>query len=175
MAGSRLTAILLFLAAAAPPVLAETYKWVDDKGVVNYSNAPPAAKAAKPQLIEERISTIAPDPSLGPAIAAMNARAARRAAYEEADYARRQGYMLAAQASYAGSYCPYGADCGMDYASPAYYYPYAYGGAIFYARSARQFPPHIMHHRASFPSGGRGAMHAGGRGAMHAGGRGSFR
>jgi hypothetical protein len=99
----------------------------------------------------------------------MNARAARRAEYEEADYARRQRYMLAAQASYAESYCPYGADCGMDYGAPAYYYPYAYGGAAFHARSVRHFPPHAMH-RAPFQSGGRVAMH-GRRSLMHTGGR----
>lgn len=41
----------------APALHAETYKWVDERGVVNYSNTPPpaAAKAAKP--IAERVST----------------------------------------------------------------------------------------------------------------------
>ena len=160
MVGRCLPAIVFFLAAAAPPVLAETYKWVDDKGVVNYSNAPPPAKAAKPQVIEERISIVAPDPSLGPAVAAMRARAARQQAYDEADYERRQRYMLAAQASYSGSYCPYGADCGMGYDTLAYY-PYSYGGRVFNA-AVRRHPPVVMHH-ASFRSGGRGTSR-GGRG-----------
>ena len=41
----------------APALHAETYKWVDERGVVNYSNTPPpaAARAAKP--IAERVST----------------------------------------------------------------------------------------------------------------------
>ncbi|HUN68923.1 MAG TPA: DUF4124 domain-containing protein [Burkholderiales bacterium] len=164
MAGRFLPAIAMIL-AIAPPVLGDTYKWVDAKGVVNYSNAPPPGQAAQKQVVEERISVIPPDPSIGAAVAAMNARAARRAAYDEADYAMRQRYMLAAQAGYGADYCAYGADCGMGYA-PAYYYPYAYGGAVFYARALRPHPPVVTHYRAAFHGGGRGAMH---------GGRGSFR
>ena len=163
--GHMLPILFSFLLVLAQDASADTfYKWVDEKGVVNYSNAPPPAQAAKPQVIEERISVIPPDPSVGAAVAAMNARAARRAAYDEADCAMRQRYMLAAQASYATDYCGYGADCGMGYA-PAYYYPYGYGGAVFYARGARHHPPAVTHHRVAFHSGG---------GAMR-GGRGSFR
>lgn len=159
----------MFLAAAAPPALAETYKWVDDKGVVNYSNKPPPAQAAKRQVVEERLSIVAPDPSLGPAIAAMNARAAQKAGYDEADWAMRQRFLLATQANYANASldCPYRADCGTDYAMPAYYY--AYSGAVFGA--ARRFPP-AAHHRPHVAHRGTGGMHA--KGAMHAG-RGSFR
>ena len=41
-------------------VTAATYKWIDDKGVVNYGNAPPAAARQVRQLDEEasRVSTI---------------------------------------------------------------------------------------------------------------------
>jgi hypothetical protein len=58
----RLLALALLLAPAAH---AETYKWVDERGVVNYSNTPPpaAAKAAA-KAIPERISTYEPDPSM---------------------------------------------------------------------------------------------------------------
>jgi hypothetical protein len=163
MIRSRLPAIILILAAAAPPALADTYKWVDEKGVVNYSNKPPPAAAAKQTLVAERVSVIAPDPSIGPAIAAMEARAARRAQYEEADFLQRQRYMLAAQASYGDSSCAYGSDCGMGY-DAAYYYPYGYPG-VFSAHSVRRFAPGVAHHhhRASFASGGRGGMR-GGRG-----------
>lgn len=162
MIRNRLPAIILILAAAAPPALADTYKWVDEKGVVNYSNKPPPAAAAKQKVVEERVSVIAPDPSIGPAIAAMEARVARRAQYEEADFLQRQRYLLAAQASYGDSSCSYG-DCGMGY-DDTVYYPYGYPG-VFSAHSVRRFAPARVHHhhRASFPSGGRGAMR-GGRG-----------
>ena len=58
----RLLALALLLAPAAH---AETYKWVDERGVVNYSNTPPpaAAKAAA-KAIPERVSTYEPDPSM---------------------------------------------------------------------------------------------------------------
>lgn len=166
MIRSRLPAIILILAAAAPPALADTYKWVDEKGVVNYSNKPPPAAAAKQKVVEERVSVIAADPSIGPAIAAMEARAARRARYEEADFLQRQRYLLAAQASYAGGACSYDDDCGMGYDAAYYYYPYGYAG-VFSAHSVRRFAPggahHPHHRRASFASGGRGALR-GGRG-----------
>jgi len=142
MAARRLAALLAIL-SFAQPVLAQTYKWVDDKGVVNYSNKPPPAQAAGGQLVEERLSVVTPDPSLAPAIAAMNARAARRAEYEEADWARRQNSLLATQAAYfsAGADCPYRADCGTTYDMPAYYYPYAYGRTVFHPRRL----PHVAH------------------------------
>ena len=167
MVGSHLSAIVLLLALVAAPALAETYKWVDSKGVVNYSNSPPPGAVTKPQVVEERISVIPPDPSLGPALAAMQARAERRAQYEEADFARRQQAMLQMQASYAGDDCPYGSNCGR-YATP--YYPYAGWG--YFTSVARRFPPRVSPYRAGFRPGTGGAAHA--RGMTHAG-RGSFR
>ena len=56
-----------FLALAlllAPAVQAETYKWVDERGVVNYSNTPPPAAAKAPQQIADRVSTYQTDPAL---------------------------------------------------------------------------------------------------------------
>jgi hypothetical protein len=163
MAGRCSLAILFILAAAAPPVLAETYKWVDEKGVTNYSNKPPPGKVSKPQIVEERISVVAPDPSLGPAIATMRARTARQAQYDEADWQRRQRFMLAAQTDYSSAYCPYGADCGMGYGPPAYY-PYSYSGSVFVAGTSRRFTP-VFTHRSSFSSGRTGTMRSG-RGSL---------
>jgi hypothetical protein len=52
-------ASLAALLALAPMVHAETYKWVDEKGVVNYSNTPPAnAKSVKLDEDQGRVSTI---------------------------------------------------------------------------------------------------------------------
>ena len=65
---------------------AETYKWVDDKGVTNYSNAPPpSAKSAKAlKTVEERISVYQHDPNLG-----RLADIHRRLELMEADYRQR--------------------------------------------------------------------------------------
>ena len=173
MAGGLASGIFLILAVAASSALAETYKWVDAKGVVTYSDTPPPSAAAKPKVIEERISVIPPDPSLGPAVAAMQARAERRAQAEEADYARRQQYLLQTQANEAAAGC-YGNDCGIGYDAP-YYYPYASAGRGFPGRAGRRHAPHVAHYRTywDYPlypgttRTGGGAMHV--RGASFAG------
>ena len=61
-----LLALALILIPAAH---AETYKWVDEKGVVNYSNTPPSSAAKKIQPVADRISTYDVDPTLQRAIA----------------------------------------------------------------------------------------------------------
>jgi hypothetical protein len=63
---SRLLAVLLALAPAAQ---AETYKWVDERGVVNYSNTPPPVAAKAPQQVADRVSTYQTDPSLRAVVA----------------------------------------------------------------------------------------------------------
>lgn len=126
MAARLSLAILLILGGAALPAAADTYKWVDANGVVNYSNTPPPESAAKTQIVAERVSVVATDPALGSAIAAMNARAAQRAAYEEADWQSRQRYMAMAQYSRPYSYPADGVYGGYG-AYPVYgvgYYPY---------------------------------------------------
>jgi hypothetical protein len=69
--------------AAAVPAHAQIYRWVDDRGVVNYANKPPAdgRQAARVDTQESRLSVIpirsqaaringAPPPALVPAAAA---------------------------------------------------------------------------------------------------------
>jgi Domain of unknown function (DUF4124) len=60
----RILAVVLLLVAR--PLCAETYKWVDEKGVTNYSSSPPAnaALAKKAQVVEERLSVYTPDAGL---------------------------------------------------------------------------------------------------------------
>jgi len=62
----RLLALTLLVASAAH---AQTYKWVDDRGVVNYSNTPPPGATKAAQTIAERVSTYDIDPSLRRAVA----------------------------------------------------------------------------------------------------------
>ena len=54
--------LLAPILALAPAAQAETYKWVDERGVVNYSNTAPPAKTA--QKIADRVSTYETDPML---------------------------------------------------------------------------------------------------------------
>ena len=123
------------LACAATPLAAETYKWVDEKGVTNYSSTPPPAKATRAKVIEDRISIIPADPSFAEASAALRAREARRAEYTHAEWLQRQAAMPPSQTQ---------ANAGSDdclYCNDYYpYYPYAYASyfpAYFVARSFR--------------------------------------
>jgi len=168
----HLKAMTLLIALAAAPAAAETYKWVDAKGVVNYSSTPPPGVVAKTQVVTERVSVVPPDPSMGPAVAAMEARVARRAEYDEADFARRQQAMLQMQASNASNPC-YGGDCDLGYASS--YYPYggyAGWGYLTGGGSRRIGGPRVTHHRAAYRASNRGGMRTGG---VVRAGRGSFR
>ena len=90
---ARLCALLL--ACLAAPAAADTYKWVDAKGVVTYSNRPPAEAARYAQSVPERISVYETDRELP--------RAAERLAYRELiaeqEWLQRQR-LMALSASY---------------------------------------------------------------------------
>ena len=105
---TRLTVVLVAIFAAAP-ACAQLYKWVDERGVTNYSNQPPADPKAAKKLrpVEDRISVYTPDRALTQAVEAFrqksNQAAAERIAslerqLEAERLARQQA--AAAQASY---------------------------------------------------------------------------
>jgi len=148
-----LRALLLLLAAAwALPAGAETFKWVDEHGVVNYSNNPPPVAAAGRKLarVEDRVSTYESDPALLRAVAAR--AAAPRPDYAEIEWLQRQRYMMqqaAAQQAYAGE-CDYGSDC-----RPAYY-PY-YAPVAFVRPRAHVRPTFFASSRPLGPSRLRGS------------------
>jgi len=63
----RVQLLIAFVAAAAmPPGHAQIYKWVDARGVVNYSNQPPSDRgvADRFETVEKRISVYTPDANL---------------------------------------------------------------------------------------------------------------
>jgi hypothetical protein len=66
---ARLTPLYIGLAAClltAAPASAQLYKWVDDKGVTNYSNEPPPkSRTRKPAtIVEDTISVYTPEKSV---------------------------------------------------------------------------------------------------------------
>jgi len=120
----RLAAALI-LAAIALPARADTYKWVDEKGRVNYSNTPPPQVAGKAQPVEDKISVMGMDPAVR---AWADRHFADKARAEELDWqVRRQA--LAAQQYYEPASYGYG-----DYGYPTPYYT----GGVFYAASYRR-------------------------------------
>ena len=113
--------LLATLVAAAPLAQAETYKWVDERGVVNYSNAPPpdAAKGPVPkQTIPDRVSTYQTDPATSQSIEVY-----RRLDANQQEWLQRQ-YLMAMQAQAAPQPAP------TDYYAPTYYPGYAYNRRI---------------------------------------------
>ena len=115
---------LLGAAATTVPLHAETYKWVDEKGVVNYSNTlpPSTAKPVIAKVVEDRISVVSSDPLLAQAVAAMRAQSARNAEYAQTEWLQRQRNMIAAQA--------YQPMAEPDY-DPMYGYGYGYSYPLF--------------------------------------------
>lgn len=142
----RVLAAFALLLLSAAPLGAQTYKWVDGRGVTNYSNAPPPeAAGAEAAPIEERVSTLPTDPEFVKQVAAMRERAARRAELEEMEWLQRQ-QILAMRAAAPPPPPP----------APAVYYPAVYG-PVFTALSFRRHAPEFRHrsieirHRSAEP------------------------
>lgn len=135
--------VLVLATAALAPAYAQTYKWVDERGVVNYSNVPPPKRPVQATAIEERVSVIPRDPNLAAATAAAQAQSARQAEYAHQEWLARQQGMLQAQALEA-MYAP-----PADYI-PSYWYGYGYGAVpIVTARAVRAPVRRVVHHHAN--------------------------
>jgi len=122
--------VLLAILAAAP-ACAQLYKWVDERGVTNYSNQPPAdpKTAKKLARVEDSISVYTPDQALTQAVEAFrqksaHASAERIASLERELEAERRARQLAAAAAAQATYDPClgrGVNCDGIYSS---FYPY---------------------------------------------------
>src|SRR5262245_43483113 len=134
---SLLITVLALLGATAPASAAQLYKWVDERGVTNYSNQPPAdpKAAGKVAPVEGNLSVYSPDPALLQAVAANRegSKSDRRLA-DRVDYLERQldaarlARQYAAAATAAPAPCPPGVDC---YGVSGGYYPAGIGGGFF--------------------------------------------
>jgi hypothetical protein len=146
----RIAALLLILAAMCAH--AETYRWVDEKGRVNYSNTPPpsAGKAKQVRAVEDRVSTYQTDPAYEQYL---RQRAAQITAAQEAAWLERQRQLAAAQAAYPPDYYQSSYSSYPDYYYSGYVYPVAYAVAgarrnqvMHHTGSSRA---HVSHHGAS--------------------------
>ena len=117
----RILAVVLLLVAR--PLCAETYKWVDEKGVTNYSSSPPASAklAEKTKVVEERLSIYTPDPGLLRAIQVRPPMGAQMPYAPAGAYAPQQ-YAAATQAMYDDCVAQRRVDCnGASYPYGGYF------------------------------------------------------
>jgi hypothetical protein len=146
----RLTSVLAALLAVMP-AHAQVYKWVDERGVTNYSSEPPADRKGGPKsaTVADRISVYAPEPGIQRAIRAVSLGKDRmlsdridslereQAAERQASEFAAAADARAAQAAYAQCQADRRVDC--DYNSG--YYPYGLGGVLTVVH--RRPPPRI--------------------------------
>jgi len=113
--------LALVACLAAAPAAAQTYKWVDAKGVVSYSNRPPAEASRYAQPVAERISVYEADRELERAAA----RLAYRERIAEQEWLQRQRLMHEAELVKATLATP--VEEPVVYSYPLYYRPVASG------------------------------------------------
>ena len=157
-----LSSALAAIVFTAPAALAQVYKWVDEKGVVNYSNeAPPKRNATLLDPRSARVSTYSTDDAQKPtatALAAANERALsdkidRLERKLEAERYARQVQLeaqmqTAADAWYAQCLRDRRVDCDYAGTDPDHYAPF-YGPVVVAGRPVRQRP--IMHRHGTAP------------------------
>ena len=132
--------VALTLALAVLPARAETetYKWIDARGQVHYSNAPPPSAFELLQIVEQRISVSGPDPATREALARMEAALEQRRQVEAQEWLQRQRAM-AVDCGYGGC----GGSPAPSYTSSPQFLPNYYGGWVYNAVAPRHVYAHM--------------------------------
>ena len=139
---------LLALTCASATASAQLYKWVDERGITNYSNdAPPAATAAnKLTRVENKISVYTPDEGFMQAVKAVRERSLK--ALAEPEPVRSPVARIEVQQS-GYEQCLTSGRIGCDDLYPGYY-PAAYLPAAYYpyrrVQPTRFLPPRPVPH-----------------------------
>jgi hypothetical protein len=136
-----ITSLCLFCAAifSIGPAAAQLYKWVDERGVTNYSSEPPpsAATANKLTRVENTISVYTPDDGIMQAVKAVRERAIQ--AINAPEPARSPVTRIAVEQS-GYEQCVTSGRIGCEDLYPAYY-PAAYLPVGGYGYPGRRIPP----------------------------------
>jgi hypothetical protein len=169
------SALASILALPAAPLLAQVYKWVDEKGVVNYSNeAPPNTKATQLDPKASRLSIVATDEAQKRAAAASANDSALSEQLDRIErkldaerYARSVAdaqAQAAADSWYQQCLRDRRVDCDYAGMDPNYYGygpSYGYWPVAVSNRHAIRDRDRVMHHRSNTtpkPVGGRPAL-----------------
>ena len=136
--------IVLAAAFATAPACAELYKWVDSRGVTNYSSDPPSDPKAAKKLtrVENTISVYTPDDALMQSVKALRERNIKTLSEPEPE--RQQVASMQPQSPYEQCLASGRPDCDTQYGD---YYPgYLPGFAVFRGRPVR--PTRFVQSRA---------------------------
>jgi len=119
------------LLGAAPAASGQLYKWVDERGVTNYSNQPPVNPGAAKNLgpVAGNLSVYSPDPALLKAVASYRQDSYDRRLAERVDYLERQLAAEKMARQYAAAAIPAPVASGDYYGGS--YYPAGIGGGFF--------------------------------------------
>lgn len=136
--------ILLAASLAIAPACAELYKWVDARGVTNYSSEPPSdpKSAKKLTRVENTISVYTPDDAFMQSVKALRERNVKTLSEPEPE--RQQVASMQLQSPYEQCLASGRPDCDTQYGD---YYPgYLPGIAVFRGRPVR--PTRFVQSRA---------------------------
>jgi hypothetical protein len=141
---------LLFMVAAVGaslPAAAELYRWVDERGVTNYSNEPPpaAATARKLARVTDKISVYTPDENFMKAVKTLRERSLQALAEPEQPRNPVARIVAPPQSGYEQCVSSGRSGCEDLYGG---YYPTYFPGAVGFARRAVQ-PTRFLTPRAS--------------------------
>ena len=125
-----LLSILFATSLAAEPARAQMYKWVDERGVTNYSSELPADPKATKKLaqVENKISVYTPDAAFMDAVKALQLQ--RKKALSEPEPERQQVYVIGARSQSAYEQCLASGQPGCDELNNTYYPAYFPGLAV---------------------------------------------
>lgn len=126
--------IVLAASLAAMPACAELYKWVDERGVTNYSNDPPSdPKSAKKLVrVENKLSVYTPDEGFMQAVKALRERSIKTLSEPEPERQTQQFSIIQPQSPYERCLASGRLDCDAPYGG--YYPAYLPGVVIFRGR-----------------------------------------
>jgi hypothetical protein len=126
--------IVLAVGLAAAPACAELYKWVDERGVTNYSSDPPSdpRSAKKLARIENKLSVYTPDEGFMQAVKALRERSIKALSEPAPERQTQQVATIQPQSPYEQCLASGRPDCDTLYGD--YYPAYLPGVAIFRGR-----------------------------------------
>ena len=149
--------VILAAICATAPAAAELYKWVDERGVTNYSNTPPPAAATANKLarVENKVSVYTPDESFMQAVKALRERSIKAMSEPEPQSAPAALASAPPQSGYEKCLASGRLGCEDIYNVSSYYPAYWPAAAVAYPLRPGQGVRYPWQRPAQLPAGPR--------------------